>query len=628
MPRVLWCNLDPDWPFARMLHDHCLDWVAREDIWVWDVREPPAAMQAPWDEWPRLIAPGTLSDTFDELPPAPGGERLLALHLPRQLGADDPARTFLQMAAGRVAAETGWALILSLPEQADIASVPVASLGARLTARLSDDPRRRIQSQRLLIEMMLKSQLAADLARPDTPAIFDVTLEGERRQPVHDRAAGQWSAALPDALRQIGAMQQPVAARAGEQDTFVEQTLVGVAALREATAPPRDGLPTPMPVPMQVRVPRYLDPNFADGLRAARVTFLEQLDREMNLRWHALEAWRAKFMDACDVQDERLDRELAKVSVMDVGFSDSGRDRLDAWRERLSKQLQATASGSEALAREISRDVRQPGANDGDGYVRHRFAEDDEFDDAIETAIRVSAGLVQRSVIVSGWLWVTLAAAIPVLMMRLPGWLDGGPQLTGALPGGIQAYLATPALWLFDLGWVLLPGAVLWVGGLIAAGRRRRALGEALQQVQQRAEALWQRHAKVLDHMALYIGHTAAMRRLMRLRVHLQRLDHGVRSGRAALVSMQHELERQRRDYRQIGVPQPPKPPKLDAELADAMGEGGSPLRWLIALASDMPTGAPVSVRIDDHRMNRADTLDTSYLTGQATLRLEQVASP
>ena len=140
MPRVLWCNLDPQWPFARMLHDHCLDWVAREDVWVWDARDPPEAMQVPWDDWPRLLAPERLQDALEELPPAPADGRLLALHLPRVLGADDPARAFLETVVRHVAAHSAWTLILSLPERADRGphqrELSEGRLGARLIGPL------------------------------------------------------------------------------------------------------------------------------------------------------------------------------------------------------------------------------------------------------------------------------------------------------------------------------------------------------------------------------------------------------------------------------------------------------------------------------------------------------------
>jgi hypothetical protein len=274
--------------------------------------------------------------------------------------------------------------------------------------------------------------------------------------------------------------------------------------------------------------------------------------------------------------------------------------------------------------------VRHPGPEGGDGYVRHRFDEDDAFDEAVEAAIGVSARLLRRWVIVSGPLLLTLAAAVPVLAMRLPDWLDGAPPPAGGLLAGIQDYLATPSLWLFDLAWVLLPGIVLLAGGWVAARRRRRELAAALQEVQRSAESLWQRHARVLDDMARYVGHTAAMRRLLRLRVHLQRLDQGVRAGRAALAAMKRELHRQQRDYGAIAIPAHERRPSSHAELTAAIGQGTDPFDWLIALVREkLSPGASRTLMIDDDRISRMHgELDTAYLQGEATLRLQKVSEP
>ncbi|CRI67079.1 hypothetical protein THIOKS13470002 [Thiocapsa sp. KS1] len=118
------------------------------------------------------------------------------------------------------------------------------------------------------------------------------------------------------------------------------------------------------------------------------------------------------------------------------------------------------------------------------------------------------------------------------------------------------------------------------------------------------------------------------MRRLILLRVHLGRLDRGVRAGRAALAAMTSELERQRRDYEAIGVPPSPPPPRLDGELAKAIRQDASPLRWLMALVSRLETGALHPVRIQDNRMTQPGVLRSGYPVGDVTLRLQRVTPP
>ena len=119
MPRLLWCNLDPAWPFARMLHDHCLDWIGHPDIWVWDAREPPALPEPPWDDWPWIIAPDALADALDELPPARVRGRILAIQLPAAVADPGPLGTVLAALTGLVRDHPDWDLYLGLPAGAD-----------------------------------------------------------------------------------------------------------------------------------------------------------------------------------------------------------------------------------------------------------------------------------------------------------------------------------------------------------------------------------------------------------------------------------------------------------------------------------------------------------------------------
>ncbi len=625
MPRIVWCNLDPAWPFARLLRDHCIDWILRDDVRIWDVRQPAGATQSPWDDWPAQIAPQALADAMDELPTAPPEGRLVAFHLPRTFAADDATGAVLASCARRLSELPGWTLMLSVPEQTEIAPFQADGFGATLIARLGDDPRCRIRSQRLLIEMMLDPVLVEDLRRPGGLAILDLSLESEDRAPFRDRIAEQWNAAVPEVLRQIEALKQPAAGQGGQDEQIITQTLSGVPRLRGDATTRETGTPAPR---LEIRAPAYLDPRFADRLHRARDDVLRQLDAEMSARWQRLEQWRAQLLAECRNEDERLDDTLAKVGVMDLGFSDRGRDCLDTWGKQLANELRETADGSESIARRIGRDIRLPGRDAGVGYVRHRFEEDEDFDQSIEAAIRAGGRLIRRSRLVSGWLLITLAAAVPVLMMRLPAWIDSSLTTAGALPSGLRDYLATPSLWLFDSGWTLLPGLLLWIAGLAAARRRRLDLKDALHQAQLRAESLWQRHAGVLDNMERYVRHTAAMRRLMLLRVHLGRLDRGVRAGRAALEAMTSELERQRRDYDTIGVPRTPPPPRLDDALAGAIRQDASPLRWLRVLVSRLETGPLQRVRIRDDRMAQPGVLRSGYPVGDATLRLQRVTPP
>ena len=56
-PEVLWCNLDPAWPFADLVQCHCLDLLPGEHTWVWDASGVVKVGASPWPDWPRPVAP-------------------------------------------------------------------------------------------------------------------------------------------------------------------------------------------------------------------------------------------------------------------------------------------------------------------------------------------------------------------------------------------------------------------------------------------------------------------------------------------------------------------------------------------------------------------------------------------
>lgn len=630
MPRLLWCNLDPAWPFARMLHDHCLDWIGHADLWVWDAREPPALPEPPWDDWPWIIAPDALADALDELPPARVRGRILAIQLPAAVGDPGPLGTVLAALTGLVRDHPDWDLYLGLPAGADPAPVRDACPGARLILRLSEDERERVRVWRLLLETALDPQLGPDLAPRAGPVVLDCTLVADRRFPLHDRPAVQWQAVLRGVLGQIGALEHPAVAPVPVIGPMIEPALSDLAVLREGgTIPPGvlgagpDGPASATPA-LAIGAPLFHDPGFADRLRGRRDDFLKDTDRRLAARWAALDAWRLPFNAHCRQEDQSLAARLDRLTPIDVGFSEQGRRMLDDWLQRLGLEREREAAAGEALAYKIARDVRTPGLDKGEGYVRHRFAEDDAFDEAVTAALRRGEDLVRLARLVRGWLLVTLLAAVPLLAMRLPGWQYGGSgTTTGWLSPGVRAYVGEPALWLFDLAWLLLPGMLLWAGGLAAAWRRRRALRVALEEVRRRGHALWQRHGEVLDNMALYVAHTAIMRRLTLLGMGLGRLAGAVGADRQALAAIRGTLERQQRDYQVLQVPPPTEPIPTPPVLAELLRKpGATPLTWLRALVPPLPAGARRMVSIEDTRLANTGRLTTGYLWTDAVLRL------
>jgi hypothetical protein len=207
----------------------------------------------------------------------------------------------------------------------------------------------------------------------------------------------------------------------------------------------------------------------------------------------------------------------------------------------------------------------------------------------------------------------TLVAAVPVLAARLPAWQAAG----------VAAYVADPSAWVADLAWLMLPGALLLSFGIYFAVRRRRRLTAAMSLVERSAEALWTRHARVLQQTFALAGHGVAMRRVDLLKRHLMRLGSELRSARENLERLDRLFEVQEHDYRQRSRAAAIKPPH-DVSLLEAMRAGDTAEDWVAALVADLPSGEAWPVVVADKRLARSATLHSDAVVGCATIELEE----
>ncbi len=635
--RLLWINLDPSWQLARMVQDHCLDLAVRDDCRIWDLAPPGSASaarsRAPWSDWPRTVAAEHLIADVDELlsQRAGGLPLLVALHLPAALAEDgdsgghvgaDPEPhappTLARAIIKRLDQHTDSRVLITLPAAAPMEPIAAQVPGPVRLRRLTLDPRRdphgAIVALRLLLELHLQpSQAGADSAR-----VADCRLEPAQRRRIQDRFGSQWRGLLPRLRAEVASLGRALVARPTGADprALLEQALDQVAQLRDRPGGPALEPPAAAIQPLRPALPLFFQRRLADRLDALRVGLLERLDNHLSERFAALEHDHLGRQQAATAADERLRHSLQALTAAAVGFGSDGQDWLDYRRDQLRAARDATLQQGQALIVDMERDLRSRAHRRCGQYERHRFDEDDGFDTAVTEAKTAADGLMRLRALILAWLIGTAVLLVPILSARLPGWIDAG----------LGPYLASPERWLADLGWLLLPGAVLAGLALFFALRRRRRLAVAMARVQQQARRLWHRHAEVLGQTFALTGLGLAMRRLDLIQDHLLRLEHGLRQGRADLDALDRLFRQQQQDYAQLYPADTPtaQPAPAAPGLIDALVHGDSGEAWIGNLVAGLPPTAPETIEIEDWWLNRRFPFATRAIQGCALLALER----
>jgi hypothetical protein len=613
MRSVLWCNLDRARPFAGLVQAHCLDLLPRDDIRVWDLAPHGREPRGPWPDWPRRVGEADLPDALDDLPdPSPlAPPPVLLFHLPGAAGADAIAPAWLDSVAARAAAQ-GRELVLTLPPDADPARVAGVSPAPLLTVRLGGATHlARLHAERLLIDWLLHPVLGPELRDYRVGALLSLDLTAAPREPPLDWCARDWGRQIPALLDEIGPLLKGAAA-VGAGDTDAEQAFaraIGEARhLRSALAREiGDGLSNAARALFRVRLPWFFRSDLAPRLAEVGRRVLEALDVALQARRGQLATEHAQRTRQYAEREQRLLGALERLTPADIGFGAGAM----MWIERTEAECTDLAADIRTQADDILAGLGDDLARTGPGRTpdagRPRFAEDDAFDTALQHARDRAAQLPRlRHLVVSAGL-ATLVALVPVLAVRAPL----------LVLGGADAYLSRPELWLPDLAWTLLPGALLGVGTLVFAARRRRLLRLALARARAAADALWRRNLLVLLDSFRYADHVLALRLLEQVGERGARLRRGIAQGREGLQSLEHTLVHQREQYRTLGAATAGADgARTRLRLQQAMAAGARPRDWVAALVAAMPPAEPVPVELHDRRRLHPAPIASGYLSG------------
>ncbi len=625
MPHCLWCNLDPDWPFAALVHDHCLDLLSGADTWVWDLAEPSTESLSPWPDWPLPVIPGRLLDTLDDLPETPplGPPLLVLINAPASASTPrGEAPDLLADLAQRLAARRA-ELMVTLPAGADSRALAQRLPTAWLVVRLPEStPLRRLHAQRLLMELARDPTGGAELRSLPRPGVLDLALDPRRQARPSDGIAQGWGALLPGLLVEAQYLlsgHSPATAADSPAVGALDSAFEAIERQRAGSGhggvePPEDAL-----APLLVRAGLFYRRDLAERLRIQGRGLLVRLDAYLGEHFDHLAALHQGIAAGQPQRERILTESLATLTVTAIGLGVQGQTWLTEQARRCQRLEEAIQTEAERLMGELERDLRPGDPRPCGTYLRHRFPEDEHFDTALSAAQTMAGQLLKLPSLIWTWALTTLIAAVPVLATRLPGWRAAGPA----------AYLTDPARWVPDLLWILLPGLLLVLGALFFAVRRRRALGVALAALQARADQLWQRHAGVLETTFHYGGQVLAMRELGLIRDQLGHLRSAVHMHREGLMGLEQAWERQRAYYQEqglgidhSGVPGAPGP-LLEAALA----AGARPRDWVSALVANLPPATQETLSISDHLTGETQFV-TRYLRGYESAQLRSSPHP
>lgn len=602
MLSLLWCNLDPAWDFARMVQNHCLDLAADAAVRTWDIEHPGATAATPWPEWPRAVPRNALRDDLDEVLPTHGRRLplLVAVHLPRGPEAHlSDALELLVWLDQRLQPIDNADLLVTLPAGADAELVGTSAPNARLIARLPVDPAARpleaIHAQRLLIDLLSDPDARDALRDPGAERLVDCGIRPHQQQAVMDRFSVVWSTLVPTLVADTELLQRGHRPSAGGTDPD-EILQSAYAAIEPLSDPPQTlpGLADEATLrPLRPRAPLFFDAGLDRGLRGARDGLLARLNDELEQRYNGLNDELAELKQFEETNAAKLAQEVGEVAPALVGYGSDG--------ERLLRQNLAITEGrSTEIRAEAQRQVQR--MEQGlrvrrhlrcGGFDRHRFVEDDDFDAAVEVARQRAEGLMRRRDLLVALLSTAAVTAVPVLSARLPTWRHSG----------IGGYLADPATWALDLGWLLVPVLLMMLTGFFFARTRRRRLAMALAHAEHCAIRLWQRHMDVLEQTFRLAWLGLAMRRLNLIRQQLLQLQGDLATSRATLRTLRRTLAGQASYYAELAHEHPELGARRQAGgprgLADYLARGKAADAWIRELLADLPVRqAPEDVAV------------------------------
>lgn len=592
---IIFCNLDHDWEFVTLVHDHCLDVYTDPEVEFWQVGAMGNVKPDCWGGWPRRIARKHLLAELLE------AGRLLAepesLLLLVSAAAPDPE---LDQELATLANEAWWkrcTAVLALPAD-DQTAIPAPRAPWRLTLQLDSEPRKRLYGLRLLGEWL--SQDNSDPRWLPQGGVFRLGLENGSRTPLSDCVMHYWPEYAEELLKAADEVQRPdlkpwrqkveETYRAAfellganpdqldQRESFLDERLDD-QALRQGAAPWGSELTEPTQKLLQWRVPRFYDPKLLRDIHQNLNEWTDALDRTLTERYASLHQTQQPEK-AQQLQREREHRgALDRHRAWTLGISEETINQIEHDRAKLSHYRSAIRRRVERLTAFLRHRVessvrrRAPVFGDSDYRYRRQWLEADAaLHDARRTAITAARRLVNRTAFWGGLATVTGLALLPVLILRIP-------LLTGA--GGVSQYFNNPAWWGPDCAWTVLFALIYLAFALHQIHQRRRRLRIAQDGLRNAATELWRQNMEIFGNLFRYQDHSQAQRLLTALDEHCERLSGELAQTQTHLNALRRDLQRQR-DYYQTLSPLPPTTGHgLGKPFNGQDSRSLSPLQWL-----------------------------------------------